>query len=71
MVWAETPEGRAAKALSDLGELDALLHCDRPGWKLQKLSRGEMVKGGPTARCIPSPDEQQKLTYGWLLFGQR
>lgn len=67
-VWAETPEGQAARLLSDSGELGALLRCDRPGWRVEKLSKGQLVKGGPTKRCIPEADK--KGLYGWVLFEQ-
>ncbi len=64
VVWAETPEGRAAKAMSDSGELGPILRCDRPGWLISDLPRGERTKG-LTRRCSPHADK--KVVYGWLL----
>lgn len=59
LVWAETEEAKAAKLLSESGELGALLRCDRPGWKLQNSKAGESL-------CMPFP-EKNGSQFGWML----
>jgi hypothetical protein len=58
-VWAETPEGRAAKAWADSGELGAMLRCDRPGWNMGKNADGANI-------CLPGAD-RKKGQFGWVL----
>lgn len=51
--WAETQEGRAAKAMSDSGELGVLLRCDRPGWEIDISKDGDR-------RCFMKAEEKKK-----------
>lgn len=57
--WADTAEGRAAKVLSDSGELGALLRCDRPGWQVEDSRGGRL--------CVPGPERKGGSQYGWRL----
>jgi hypothetical protein len=59
--WAESQEGRAAKALSDSGELGVLLRCDRAGWEVVISKTGDRV-------CFPSAEKKKNgRQSGWVL----
>lgn len=34
--WANTPQGKAAYRLAQAGDIDSLIRCDLPGWKIQQ-----------------------------------
>ncbi len=56
--WANTPEGKAAYRLAQAGSMASLIHCNQPGWEVEK------------GTCYPHPVTKSNgstATYGWRL----
>lgn len=56
--WANTPEGKTAYRLAQTGSIPALIHCNQPGWKIEK------------GLCYPHPvpnGDGTSSSYGWRL----
>ncbi len=56
--WANTPEGKTAYRLAQAGSLGALIHCNQPGWKIEK------------GLCYPhsvTKKDGSAEVYGWRL----
>ena len=58
--WVGTSEGQVAKAMSDSGELDALVRCNRPGWETVTVKDGRRI-------CVPNPEKKRASPSGWFL----
>ncbi len=56
--WANTPEGKAAYRLAQVGSMTALIHCNQPGWKVEN----NMCYPHSFAKKDGSAD-----VYGWRL----
>ena len=52
--WANTPEGKAAYQLAQVGSIEILRRCDLPGWRVEK------------GACYPDQAPGGKL-HGWRL----
>ena len=56
--WANTPEGKTAYRLAQVGSIASLIHCNQPGWKAEK------------DMCYPHPVTKKDGSteiYGWRL----
>lgn len=56
--WANTPEGKSAYRLAQVGSISALIHCNQPGWKIEN--------GGGYPHSVTKKDGSAE-TYGWRL----
>jgi hypothetical protein len=55
--WANTTEGKEARKLADLGSIDHLSNCDRPGWIVVEKGEGK----------ICSPQKGEEGLFGWRI----
>jgi len=56
--WANTPAGRRAYALDQLGSLDMLILCKGEGWQIDRQKGGRV--------CFPQTDAKGRMT-GWFI----
>ena len=56
--WGNTPSGKLALSLDQVGDLHALADCARPGWTVE-VKQGRRI-------CFVKPDAKGN-TYGWAL----
>ena len=58
--WANTPEGRLAYRLAQLGELQRLARCEGKGWEIKEVKESKYVK-----ICLPMSDKD--VVHGWAI----
>lgn len=57
--WANTAQGKLAYKFAQMGELDSLMNCNKPGWEITKRKDGSFA-------CIPNASKDGSK-WGWRI----